>query len=296
MAVEGKSKRRKKKGSPADGFQRRSRPVRVRSGIWDWRRWHWKKIAVLAVLGLLSASVLGALGDYVNESERFRFPLDGSGLAISGLDRLDSESVQQVFEADFGQPLATLSLEDRREELIALPWVRGATLSRIWPDRVWVDVAERQPVAFLRLGAGRRGNVLIDEEGVLLEPLPGVEFDLPVVDGIERNMEADQRIKRVQLLQRLVTDLDSAEPAYSQRFGQVDLSDPKNAVATVVHKGAVFELQMGDKLFRHRFDAFLTNVASWEKTYGKLAKIDLRFEDKVFMEALEDVASGQQRR
>jgi cell division protein FtsQ len=296
MAAEGKSKSRKTKGSQADGFQRRSRPVRVRTGISDWRSWQWKKIAVIAVLGVLSATILSALGDYVNESERFRFPEDGSGLAVSGLERLERDSVDQVFELDFGNPLGTVALEERRQELIALPWVRGATISRIWPDRVWVDVDERQPIAFLRLGTGRRSSVLVDDEGVLLEPLPGVEFDLPVADGIARDMELADRLERVQLLQRLVTDLDSAEPAYSERFGQVDLSDPKNAVVTVVHEGEVFELQMGDKMFRHRFEAFVTNVASWERTYGKLAKIDLRFEDKVFMEPLENPAVGKRRR
>lgn len=296
MAVEGKPKRLKAKGSSSDGFQRRSKPVRVRSGIWDWRSWQWKKIVVVAALGVLSAGVLSALGDYVNESERFRFPTDGSGLAITGLERLEQESIQQVFETDFGSPLGDVILEDRRQELLALPWVRGATLSRIWPDRVWVDIAERTPVAFLRLSTGRRGNVLVDDEGVLLEPMPGVEFDLPVVDGIARDMVLEQRLERVDLLERMVADLDSEAPSYSTLFGQVDLSDPSNAVATVLHEGAVFELQMGDKLFRHRFEAFLNNVSSWERTYGKLAKIDLRFEDKIFMEPLGAEAPGQQRR
>jgi hypothetical protein len=95
-------------------------------------------------------------------------------------------------------------------------------------------------------------------------------------------------LKRVQLLENLVADLDREEPAYSKRFGQLDLSDAQNAVATVVHEGEVFQLAMGDKLFRHRFEAFLNDVASWERRYGKLAKIDLRFEEKVFMEPLQE--------
>lgn len=295
MAVEGKPKSRKTKGDQADGFQRRSKPVRVRRGVADWRSWPWRKIAVIGVLGVLSASVLSALSGYVHSSDRFRFPEDGSGLAVSGLERLGPKPVQGVFDPDFGKPLAEIDLEARRTELLGLQWVRSTTISRIWPDRIWVDVVERQPVAFLRLKSGRRGSTLIDREGALLDPLPGVQFDLPVVDGIEADMDVEERLKRVQLLEKLVADLDSQEPAYSKRFGQIDLSDSQNAVATVVHEGEVFQLAMGDKLFRHRFEAFVNDVASWERRYGKLAKIDLRFEDKVFMEPLQEAPARRSR-
>lgn len=296
MAVEGKPKSRRAKGDQADGFQRRSRPVRVRRGVLDWRSWPWRKIAVVALLGVVSAGALSAVSDYVHSADRFRLPADGSGLAVSGLERLGQEPIRRIFEADFGRPLAEVVLEDRRTELLALPWVRRATIARIWPDRIWVDVFERQPVAFLRLRTGRRSSILIDAEGALLEPLPGVQFDLPVVDGIESDMAVEERLKRVQLLQALITDLDSAEPPYSRLFGQLDLSDSQNAVATVVHDEDVFELQMGDKLFRHRFEAFLKDVDSWEKRYGKLAKIDLRFADKVFMEPLGEVKDSRRSR
>jgi cell division protein FtsQ len=296
MAVEEKPRSRKTKGDQADGFQRRSRPVRVRRGVADWRSWPWRKIVIVGVLGVLSASVLSALSGYVHTSPRFRFPDDGSGLAVSGLERLGPKPIQGVFEADFGKPLAEVDLEARRKELLALQWVRAATISRIWPDRVWVDVIERQPVAFLRLKSGRRGNTLIDREGAVLDPLPGVQFNLPVVDGIEADTSVAERLKRVRLLENLIADLDREEPAYSERFGQIDLSDAQNAVATVVHEGEVFELVMGDKLFRHRFEAFLDGVASWERIYGKLAKIDLRFEDKVFGEPLQDAPASRRRR
>ena len=295
MAVEGKPRSRRTKGDQADGFQRRSKPVRVRRGVADWRSWPWRKVFVVGVLGVLSAGVLSALNGYVHTSQRFRFPADGSGLAVSGLERLGPKPIQRIFEADFGKPLADVNLEARRTDLLGLQWVRGATISRIWPDRIWVDVIEREPVAFLRLRSGRRGSTLVDREGALLDPLPGAQFDLPVVDGIEADMSVAERLKRVQLLESLVADLDSQEPAYSKRFGQLDLSDAQNAVATVVHEGEVFQLAMGEKLFRHRFEAFLNDVASWERRYGKLAKIDLRFEDKVFMEPLEEAPARRSR-
>ncbi len=292
MAVEGKPRSRKAKGDQADGFQRRSKPVRVRRGVADWRSWRWRKIALTGALGILSAGVLSAVNGYVHTSQRFRFPADGSGLAVSGLVRLGPEPVQRMFEADFGKPLADIDLESRRTDLLGLQWIRGATISRIWPDRIWVDVIEREPVAFLRLKTGRRSGTLIDREGALLDALPGVQFDLPVVDGIEADMSVAERLKRVELLENLIADLDSQEPAYSERFGQIDLSDAQNAVATVVENGEVFQLALGDKLFRHRFEAFLNDVASWERRYGKLAKIDLRFEDKVFMEPVQEPARG----
>ena len=276
--------KRRRAGDDSAAFQRRKRPVRVRKGVWDWRSWPWRGIALGAALAAAGLSTLYAVDGYVESADRFRFPSDGSGLLVSGLERLDPEMVSAVFQPDFGKPLATLALEERRLALLEEPWIRRATIARIWPDRIWADFEERRPVAFARLDGGR--SALVDGDGVLLDPLPGQEFKLPAVDGIARDTPIEERVRRLRVLESMVADLDSAEPAYSEELGQIDLADPENVKATTVHDGDVIELQLGDELFRHRFEVFLEYVGSWKEQFGKVGWVDLRFEGQVVIQPL----------
>ncbi len=293
MSDETTSKRRRA-GDDSEAFQRRKRPVRVRKGVWDWRSWPWRRIGVATALAACGLSTLYAIEGYVESAERFRFPSDGSGLLVSGLERLDPKMVSAVFEADFGKPLATLALEERRQALLQEPWIRNATIGRIWPDRIWADFEERRPVAFARLAGGK--SALVDSDGVLLDPLPGQAFELPAVDGLRADMPIEERVKRMRMVERLLADLDSAEPAYSEQLGQIDVADPENVKATTVHQGDVIELQLGDELFRHRFEVFLEYIGGWKVQFGKVGWVDLRFEGQVVIQPLGAAAGAEPHR
>ena len=43
-------------------------------------------------------------------------------------------------------------MEQRRAQLEAMPWVEHATVMRLLPNRLRVEVVERVPVAFVRQG------------------------------------------------------------------------------------------------------------------------------------------------
>ncbi len=42
-------------------------------------------------------------------------------------------------------------LGERRRRLLAVDWVKDASVSRRWPNRVSVNVIERRPVAFAQI-------------------------------------------------------------------------------------------------------------------------------------------------
>lgn len=76
-------------------------------------------------------------------------------------------------------------LEYLREQVVALPWVEGAALRRVWPDRLILDVSEHQPVA--RWGA----DGLVTAEGVIFYPQDRrVPAGLPRLSGPEEQAAA----------------------------------------------------------------------------------------------------------
>ncbi len=75
-----------------------------------------------------------------------------------------------MFAADFGRSAFRIPMAERRRRLLAIDWVEGRSISRIWPNHLVVRVKERKPVAFVSLDTGR--YLLIDARGVLLTPPP----------------------------------------------------------------------------------------------------------------------------
>ncbi|GAA4052028.1 cell division protein FtsQ/DivIB [Parerythrobacter jejuensis] len=87
---------------------------------------------------------------------------------VTGVERMNE---LKVYEAALGQrdtPMPLVDLGSLREELVAMPWVQDARVSRQLPDSLVIDVVERTPHAVL---AKPDRLVLIDPDGVELEPI-----------------------------------------------------------------------------------------------------------------------------
>lgn len=87
---------------------------------------------------------------------------------VSGADRMNE---LKVYEAALGQrdtPMPLVDLDSLREELVELPWVKDARVSRQLPETLVIDIVERTPHAVL---TKPNRLVLIDETGVELEPI-----------------------------------------------------------------------------------------------------------------------------
>lgn len=106
-------------------------------------------------------------------SDRFAHVASNAGFKLSrvevrGTARMNS---MLVHERAFGQrdlAMTRVDTEGLREELLQLPWVQDARVSRQLPDLMVVNIVEREPHAVLRR-ADRL--MLIDPTGVELEPI-----------------------------------------------------------------------------------------------------------------------------
>jgi len=100
---------------------------------------------------------------------------------MRGRGRTDADSILAALDAKRGTPILTVSPAAAKARLEALPWVRSASVERILPDTIYVELVERQPLALWQ----RNGKLeLVDREGKVL-PVPRLdEFsDLIVLVG-----------------------------------------------------------------------------------------------------------------
>ena len=125
--------------------------------------------AVLAAAWLL-ATVSGATA--VAGAEAARVAADAGfrvrHVRVTGTERMNELAVYERALAQKDQPMPLLDLEALRAELLALPWVSDARVSRQLPDTLRIDIVERREHAVL---AKPDRLVLIDAEGQVLEPI-----------------------------------------------------------------------------------------------------------------------------
>ncbi|WP_120076827.1 cell division protein FtsQ/DivIB [Aurantiacibacter odishensis] len=125
----------------------------------------------VALLGLgWLAQVSGATAV---AADRFAHVASNAGFKLRAVNVQGTQRMNEmlVHERAFGQrdlAMTRVDTEGLREELLQLPWVEDARVSRQLPDVLKVDIVERQPHAVLRK-ADRL--MLIDPTGVELEPI-----------------------------------------------------------------------------------------------------------------------------
>jgi cell division protein FtsQ len=243
-----------------------------------WRRW------LIAAGGVaLFASTAAAAWQvrrFVLTDAQFRLPLENrEALQVEGLRYASLARVLRVFEVDLGRSVFAVPLEERRRRLTAIDWVEEATVSRIWPNRLVVRIAERKPAAFvnLPLATGTTKVLLIDEAGVLLEQPPRARFTFPVLSGITESQSEYERQRRVRAMVRLLNELGPA----ARDVSEVNAADLENLRITTPVEGRAVELQMGDGNYGRRFQGFMEHYPEIRKRSETTASFDLRLDDRI---------------
>jgi cell division protein FtsQ len=242
------------------------------------RGFNWRLWVVVAALGgaCVSTAVAGfrvrqyALTDSQFVLSRYRW----DALMIEGLNYASQTKVQRVFLLDFDHSVFSVPLAERRRRLLAIDWVEEASVSRIWPDRLLVGIRERTPVAFVIF---RSGVLLIDAQGVLLEPPAQAHFAFPVLSGVRENETEEQRREHVRALLRIEADMGYM----AKDVSEVNTADAGNIRIVAQVENRAVELMMGDGNFAQRYQNFLAHYAEIGKRSPKVKSFDLRLDGQI---------------
>jgi cell division protein FtsQ len=224
-----------------------------------------------------------------------RFCISGTGnIQAVGLADVNRSEILSVFGEDIGRNIFFVPLAERRKQLEAIPWIQQATVMRLLPDQLRITVVERQPVAFVRHG---QQIGLVDANGVLLNLPAGLmskhHYSFPVLTGIDAGDPLPSRRARVELYQRLMSELDAGGQHYSDQISEIDLTDPEDARVLMPEQGADVLAHFGEDHFLDRYQRYKAHIVEWRQQYPKLAAVDLRYEQQIVLEMKQDQASAQ---
>jgi cell division protein FtsQ len=153
----------------------RDDPVLVARRRFARRQWARRWLAWRVLLGALVVVGVVAGGIWL---VMFSSVLSVHGVRVEGAEVLDPREVRAVAAVPTGSPLATVDLEAVRERVERLTPVEDVDVSRAWPDKVRIDITEREAVAVVIRDGVVHG---VDPEGVVFRRYPSRPPSLPLV-------------------------------------------------------------------------------------------------------------------
>ena len=218
-----------------------------------------------------------ALGDSRNalaNSAGFRI----TSVGINGRKQLTQDEVLAIGGVNGHSSLLFLDAASVREKLKANPWISEATVQKLYPDQLRIDIVERSPFALWQ--RDRRLSVISDD-GAVLEPYVSRRFlSLPLVVGKGAETRARDflallaRYPRVNSVTRAAILVGERRWNLRLRDG-LDIRLPENDVGNAL--ATLSTLDKEDHLFSR-----------------DIVAVDMRLPDRLTVQLSEDAAKARE--
>jgi cell division protein FtsQ len=264
-------------------YLRRQKPVEIRRKKFTGKAWpFYRRVFVWIVVGAGVATAGVYAMRYALYSPQLLL-VKPDQIAVVGNHIVPREEVLKLFLHDRNRSVLRIPLDTRRTQIQELSWVEEASVQRILPNHLRVEITERTPIAFFRNGTEL---TLIDAHGVLLDRPEGEDFHFPIITGLSENMPREEREKRMQTYQEFLKDIDLVRSGSSDRMSELDLGNPRDLRAVLTGLGSSNDAQavtvhFGQNDFTGKYRMLVENFAQWQANAGHVQSIDLQYSRQV---------------
>jgi cell division protein FtsQ len=264
-------------------YLRRQKPVEIRRKKFSGRGWpFYRRVLILSFAGVAGV-IVAVYGTQFLLYSPSMLLLKPDQIELNGNRIVSREAVLQQFIHDRNRSVLRVPLDARRSQLEQIPWVESASVQRILPNRLRIELTERTPVAF-----ARNGNelALIDAHGVILDRPRGEDLHFPIVTGVSEDLPRDQREKRMQTYEEFMKDVDLVRGGSSDHVSEVDLSNPKDLRVVMTGLANASDAQavtihFGTGEFTGKYKMLVDNFSQWQANAGRVQSIDLQYSRQV---------------
>jgi cell division protein FtsQ len=266
-------------------YLRRQKPVEIRRKKFGAKNWSlYRRFSLWVLTAAAVAVVCFFAADFALHSQQVLLKKTDQ-IELLGNHTVARDAVVNVFYPDREHSVLTIPLNKRRSQIEQIGWVESASVQRILPNRLRVEVTERIPIAFVRNG----GEIsLIDAHGVILDRRADQDMRFPIISGVSDSLPRDERERRMQTYQELIRALDVVHAGSSDLLSEVDLSNPKNVRIVMagipgVSATQAVNIKFGGGDFVSKYRMLVENFAQWQANAGCVHSVDLQFTRQVVL-------------
>jgi cell division protein FtsQ len=275
-------------------YLRRQKPVEIRRKKFGGKNLSRYRTIFGGILIIAGCAVVAYVaGNFLLHSPKVLL-LKPEQVEVAGNHMVSREAVLAPFYKDRGRSVLRVPLEARRGEVEKINWVQSASVQRILPNHIRIEIFERTPIAFVRNGSE---IALIDEYGKILDRPRGEDFRFPIVTGIADTMSDADRQKRMQNYKEFIRSIDMVHAHSSDQVSEVDLANPKELrVVMAGIPGAkatqAVTLFFNQADFAARYSTVVQNFSVWQAENGCVQSIDMRYRSPVLSSDTSGSCSG----
>lgn len=197
--------------------------------------------AFIGVLLLAGIGFFGVMGYRTAIASEF---FNVRRVEVRGNDRVNVDDVKRIVTANTEKTgVWRADLNEIREKVEKLPFVKTASVSMVLPVGIRVNILERIPAAVVRLSFG---DSLVDVEGNVLVPVtkpePAFPFAMKGWDETKTEKAATDNLARLKLYKKMTEEW--REYGLSDRVKEVDLKDLKDPNATIEDSGRMIAVAL----------------------------------------------------
>ena len=266
-------------------YLRRQKPVEIRRKKFGSKNWSiYRRLSLWILIAMAVGVACYFVGDFALNSPKVLLGKTDQ-IELAGNKIVARESLVNIFYNDRGKSVLTIPLDKRRSEIEQIGWVESASVQRILPNRIRIEITERTPIAFTRNG---NEIALIDAHGVILDRSGDIDARFPIISGITDALPRDERERRMQVYQELVRDLDVVNPNSSNQLSEVDLSNPKSVRIVMagipgVNATQAVNIKFGSGDFTSKYRMLVENFSQWQANAGCVHSVDLQFTRQIVL-------------
>ncbi len=209
-----------------------------------------KKKKRLFVVGIMVACIAFIWGLERGTRLLLASQLELDKIEVQGCLRTDPQQIITAAAVSPATPMLDLRLKEISRRVEALPWVRTCVVRRVLPDKLSLEVVERNPIALIRLDT----LYYVDEDGTpFKQPAPGEALDYPIVTGWEA--EEWRQGKRKDLIEEALWFIREVrnQPFLSKEgVSEIQCNDLGDLTIFTVQGGTMIHLRSGDMELRVR--------------------------------------------
>lgn len=258
--------------------------ARMREGDFGMQPFAYGALAMIAGVILYGTVVGGHAENGVNavthQAHRL-LALSGFSIqdvTVTGRMRARKDDLLAAVGTERGDPIFGFDTEAARQRIERLDWVGSATVTRLLPDTIRIEVEERQPFALWQRGGELS---IVDAEGRPITDEGVQDFaHLPFIVGFGAPRAAPELLttmqkERPELLQRVRAFVRVSDRRWNLRLENgVDVKLPETGI-----------------------EKALADLAAYDTKYRILSRdivaVDLRLPDRVSVELTEDAATSK---
>lgn len=102
-------------------------------------------------------------------------------IEVEGCRKVSKEELLGLLRVEGMPNLFTLRLKEISRRLESHPWVEQVRVKKVFPNKIWIQVKEREPIAIVQL----EEPYYIDAQGVIFSPVGDQDkYDFPFLTGL----------------------------------------------------------------------------------------------------------------